>query len=33
MIIVEVHIVNFQRDLVVGGIIHIELRMPLLSRV
>ena len=27
------HILNFQRDLVVGWIIHIELKVPLLSRV
>jgi len=33
MIIVYVHIVNFQRDLVVGWIIYIELKVPLLSRV
>ena len=28
MIIVQVHILNFQRDLVVGWIIHIELKVP-----
>jgi len=33
MIIVQMHIVNFQRDLVVGWIIHIELKVHLLSRV
>jgi len=33
MIIVWVHILNFQQDLVVGWIIHIELKVPILSRV
>jgi len=31
--LVEVHILNFQRDLVVGWIIHTELKVPFLSRV
>jgi len=29
----SMHILNFQRDLVVGWIIHIELKVPLLSRI
>ena len=33
MIIVEVHILNFQRDLFVGWIVHIELKVPLLSKI
>jgi len=33
MIIVLVHIVNCQRDIVVGWIVHIELKVPLLNRV
>ena len=33
LLIVLVHIVSFQRDLVVGWIIHIELKVPLLSSV
>ena len=32
MITVQVHIVNFQRELVVGWIIHIELKVHLLSK-
>ena len=33
MIIVSVYILNFQRDLVVGWIVYIELKVPLLGRV
>jgi hypothetical protein len=33
MIIVKLHILNFQRDLVVGWIVHIELKVPLLTGV
>jgi len=31
MTVVQVHILNLQRNLVVGWIIHIELKVPLLS--
>ena len=33
MIIVYVHILDFQRDIFVGWIVHIELKVPLLIRV
>jgi len=33
MIIVWVHIVNFQREIIVGWIIHIELKVSILSKI